>query len=164
VTVHEVSPHQQHASHPSLSPNDNRRTSSVHGSHGPLLSSPATISGQLPSNAQNSVETPYAVSEEDAHVQTLHRMTDGSNSTATGAGISDEAYYHEIFEYFGKLNSISILGEALGRRQRRRLIQLHISGSEYAFARQREISALDPVDKAYLDARKVFVLPPKSAW
>lgn len=121
------------------------------------------MTGQLQGSTHNSIET-YAISEEDAHVQTLHRMTDGNNPLSAPIGVSDEPHNYDLVEYFDSLNSVSILGEALGRRQTRRLIQLNLSRPQYVSAEQRELSNLDPPDVAYLYSREVFVKPPKPAW
>jgi hypothetical protein len=130
----------------------------------PAPSSPTLVSGHLPVVIENSTGTTFAVSEEDAHVQTLHRMTNGSNPISSRSGISEELHNHEVVEYFDCFNSVSILGEALGHRQRRRLIQLDLPGPKYLSVKQRELSNLDPADVAYLNARNVFAKPPRSAW
>ncbi|KAJ5621650.1 hypothetical protein N7528_006433 [Penicillium herquei] len=123
----------------------------------------SNITGESLRNSHTSVPN-YAVSEEDAHVQTLHRMTDGNDAIPSPAGISDEPHNYEVVEYFDNLNSVSILGEALGRRQTRRLIQLDLSPRHYASAEQRALSNLDPADADYLCSRGVFKTPPRAAW
>lgn len=128
----------------------------------PLLS-PTSPVGRLPINVP---QTPYAVSEEDAQIQTLHRMTNG-NQTSASVNItrSSEPQDLEVVEYFDKLNSVSILGEALGHSQRRRLVQLDLPGrDQYVSSQQRELTALDPADRSYLNSQRVFKKPSKDSW
>lgn len=122
------------------------------------IPSPATTGGGP------STVSPYVVTEDDGHVQTLHRMTEGTQSIPRPSENSDELHNYEAVEYFDTFNSIAILGQALGHRQRRRLIRLDLPGSDWPSQRQRELNGLDPVDVAYLESRGVFAKPPKSAW
>lgn len=128
---------------------------------GPLYAAQSLQSpvGRLMNEASN--EVPYALSEEDGHVQTLHRMTSAVDSASPHA---NEPRNQEVVEYYGKLNSLSILGQVLGHPQQRRLIQLDIPGPRYASARQREVAHLSPVDRNYLESRQVFTKPPEAAW
>lgn len=118
------------------------------------------MTGQLSETIDGSVDA-YAVSEEDAHVQTLHRMTDMHNPLSTPVSLPNEPHNYEVVEYFDHLNSVSILGEVIGRRQTRRLSQLC---QLYRSTEQRELSGLDPPAVAYLYSRQVFMTPPKSTW
>jgi hypothetical protein len=128
----------------------------------PFQSSPTSVVGRLPDCAP---QTPYAVSEEDAQIQTLHRMTDESQlSTSANVNRSGEPQDLEVVEYFDKLNSVSILGEVLGHSQRRRLVQLDLPGHEYKSAQEREVAALDSADRAYLNSQGVFRKPSKTSW
>lgn len=105
-----------------------------------------------------------AVSEEDAQIQTLHRMTDCGNSSQAVPKTPVETHSFEVVEYFDNLNSVCLLGEALGRRQQRRLIQVDLSTPEYVTTQQRELANLDPHDAAYLCSRGILMTPPRSAW
>lgn len=109
-------------------------------------------------------ETPYPVSEEDGHVQTLHRMTNETNETPLFLPHSrlDDLRSQQVIEYYDRFNSVSILGQAIGRRQQRRLIHLELP--ETVLARQRELTGLDQAEIDYLEARRVFELPPKPGW
>ncbi|KAK5400807.1 hypothetical protein LTR06_011228 [Exophiala xenobiotica] len=126
-----------------------------------LHAQPPSIPGSAttPSFAPN--DTP--VSEEDAQVQTLYRMgeedlpTNISNPTL----ITKEL---RVFEYFDRFSSVSVLGQALGRRQRKRLVQIDLLGSESQPNDDNEIAGLDPADLAYLTAKNVFELPSTEIW
>ena len=116
--------------------------------------------------ADGAIETPYDASDEDAYVQTLHRMGAGQMPTT----LSPQSYNTNniqgphVIEYFDKLSSISVLAEALGRRQERRLIQIDLPVPDNASAENREVAGLDEADIAYLNAKRVFKVPPRDSW
>ena len=149
--------HTEQAPNQNLENNGYRNGRAGAASHAAQPLSPPT--GRLMTEV--STETPYALSEEDGHVQTLHRMTDGVNPTSIHG---NEPRNQEVVEYYGKLNSLSILGQVLGHTQQRRLIQLDIPGPSSASSRQRELAYVTTSDRSYLDSQRVFSKPPGAAW
>lgn len=75
--------------------------------------------------------------------------------------ISDHG--QQVIEYYGELNSVTVLSEVLGQSQRR-LVRLDLPGPEAVGALQRELSRLDDADIAYLRAKHVHTFPPASVW
>jgi hypothetical protein len=69
----------------------------------------------------------------------------------------------QVIEYYGELNSVTVLSEVLGQSQRR-LIRLDLRGPAAVGALQREFSRLDEADVAYLRAKHVHDFPPASTW
>ena len=123
-------------------------------------------SGSSPSGLDNEgIETVSDASDEDAYVQTLHRMGTGQMPTT----LSPQSYNTSniqgphVIEYFDKLSSISVLVEALGQRQERRLIQIDLPSSDNASAENREVAGLDEADVAYLNTTQVFKVPPRGS-
>jgi hypothetical protein len=112
------------------------------------------------------LDSPYQLSDEDAYIQTLHRMGAGQTPTdlSTPRGLSRANQSHHVVEYFDRFSSISVLAEALGHRQQKRLIQIDLPDSDNGSAKNRELHGLDATDVAYLNSKRVFELPPKEAW
>jgi hypothetical protein len=109
----------------------------------------------------------YQCSEEDAQVQTLHRMADESSQahlSVSTTGDSNSPHNKQVVEYFDRLNTVAILNDALGHRQRKRLVHVDLSGPEYTTAKKRELAGLDLSEVAYLDTKRVFEKPPRHAW
>lgn len=104
------------------------------------------------------------VSEDDSHLQTFYRMSGEGAHLSPPAKLDNSGQGKHIVEYYGGLNSITVLGEVLGQRQRRRLIQIDLPGPNTISAKQREFSGLEPSDIAYLNEKSVHDLPPKIAW
>jgi hypothetical protein len=110
---------------------------------------------------------PYQCSEEDAQVQTLHRMADESSQahlSVSTTGDSNSPHNKQVVEYFDRLNTVAILNDALGHRQRKRLVHVDLSGPEYTTAKKRELAGLDLSEVTYLDTKRVFEKPPRHAW
>ncbi|KAL2785969.1 fungal-specific transcription factor domain-containing protein [Aspergillus keveii] len=68
----------------------------------------------------------------------------------------------QVIEYYGELNSVTVLSEVLGQSQRR-LIRLDLPGPAAVGALQREFSRLDEADVAYLRGKHVHDFPPPTA-
>ena len=116
--------------------------------------------------ADGAIGTPYDASDEDAYVQTLHRMGAGQRPTTLSRQScnANNIQGPHVIEYFDKLSSISVLAEALGHRQERRLIQIDLPVPDSASAENREVAGLDEADIAYLSAKRVFNVPPQDSW
>jgi hypothetical protein len=69
-----------------------------------------------------------------------------------------------VVEYYKDFNPYVILGDALGQPRRRGLVQTDDVTSVSLSMREREISLLDPIDRAYFHQRRVHELPPKQVW
>ena len=68
---------------------------------------------------------------------------------------------HPVFEYFDRLSSVSVLGEALGHRQRKRLVQIDLPSQDNFSNKDTEFAGMDPADVAYLNSKNIFQLPPQ---
>lgn len=139
---------------------NNASTSPINGWAQEHISTP---SGGRPTQPrqENLDSTPYSVAEEDAQIQTLHRMANHSNVTnLSGHANQPAAAARHHVEYLDRLNSVSILCEALGHRQPKRLIQVELPGPNHMSAKERELVDLEPSDIAYLEAKRVFDPPP----
>lgn len=103
--------------------------------------------------------------EEDVHVQTLYRMVDEQTPTSLIMPTvnSNSSQGQHLIEYYDRLNSISFLSEALGNLQRRRLIQIDLTGRGSESIKQRELAELESTDLVYLETKRVFEIPPKEA-
>lgn len=99
-------------------------------------------------------------------MQTLHRMGAGPAQTSLTpqSGGTAESHAPHVIEYFDRLSSISVLAEALGHRRERRLIQIDLPMSGEGSVKNTELAGLDEADIAYLNAKRVFDLPPKAFW
>ena len=104
--------------------------------------------------------------DDDAYVQTLHRMSAGQQPTELSPQpcSTNGVQGSHVIEYFGNLSSISVLAEALGHRQEKRLIQIDLPASHNPSAENKEIAGLDEADIAYLNTRRVFNLPSRELW
>lgn len=140
---------------------DNAETTHINGWHEDHISSPG--SGRLAGPRHEILDsTPYSVSEEDAQIQTLHRMANGSSVTNLSGHMGQPAAAaRHHFEYLDRLNSVSLLCEALGHRQPKRLIQVELPGPNHMSAKEREVVDLGPSDIAYLESKGAFDPPPR---
>lgn len=105
------------------------------------------------------------MSEEDAHLQTLCRMSENQVVVLNSPPITtEEQSVRRIFEYYSGFNALTVLNDAIGRPNRRRLVQIDLPGPQTCSAKKLELSRLDEIDRSYLEQRRVHELPPKSAW
>ncbi|PYH81921.1 hypothetical protein BO82DRAFT_432278 [Aspergillus uvarum CBS 121591] len=101
----------------------------------------------------------YLAADEDAHLETLCLMADENPAMPSPVPLSTSEQGHQVIEYYGELNSITVLSEILGQAQRR-LIRLDLPGPVAVGARSRELAGLDDADIAYLRAKHVHDFPP----
>ena len=100
--------------------------------------------------------------EDDAHLQTLCRMSDSNAATLEpGTEFAAQPPARRVFQYYNDMNALSLLSEAIGRPHRRRLVHVDLEGSLADSVVQRELFDLDDEDRAYLARRKVHELPPE---
>lgn len=124
----------------------------------------SNINSQIdPGTEPKSVPVQYMDSEDDAHLQTLCRMSDGDAEQVTPVSLSCSGQGRQVIEYYGELNSLTVLGEILGQSQRR-LIRIDLPGVPAVGAKQRELSRLEPADISYLTAKRVHDLPSRETW
>ncbi|EXJ91718.1 hypothetical protein A1O3_00268 [Capronia epimyces CBS 606.96] len=109
-----------------------------------------------PSHSQSEDHT---VAEEDAQLHTLHQITSGHGAHLSPTTLLSSGQGRQIIEYYGPLNSITILGDVLGSRERKRLIRIVVSGPETLSAKQRELTGLEPADIRYLTEKGAHDLP-----
>ena len=107
--------------------------------------------------------TQYLVSDEDAPLQTLYHMADEDQVMPSPVPLTISEHGQQVIEFYGELNSVTVLSEVLGQSQRR-LIRLDLPGPAAEGALQREFSRLDEADVAYLRAKHVHDFPPASTW
>lgn len=124
--------------------------------------SPTSTAARSARGTTRSGQPQYTISEEDAHLQTFCRMSAEDSHLPPPAGLDSPGQGKQQVEYYGKLNSISFLGEVLGHR-RRRLIRIELPGPNTISAKQRELSGLDSADVAYLNEKRVHEFPSKRA-
>ncbi|KAH6972390.1 fungal-specific transcription factor domain-containing protein [Ilyonectria sp. MPI-CAGE-AT-0026] len=105
----------------------------------------------------------YSMSEDDAHLQTLYRMSETETVVLTppSAGTKEEQH-RRIVEYYSDFNALSVLNDAIGQPNRRRLVQVDLPGPQAGSVKWRELSRLDDIDRAYLAQRRVHELPSKA--
>lgn len=105
------------------------------------------------------------MSEDDAHLQTLYRMSETETVVLTppSAGTKEEQH-RRIVEYYSDFNVLSVLNDAIGQPSRRRLVQVDLPGPQAGSVKWRELSRLDDIDRAYLAQRRVHELPSKAHW
>lgn len=102
--------------------------------------------------------------EEDAQIHTLQLMVQEHEPTCLSAPTGHPHGGSDVIEYFDRLNSVSLLGEAIGQRKRKRLIQLGVPRSTALAAKQREVEGLEATDVIYLESKGVFDELPKQPW
>ncbi|KAF9892986.1 hypothetical protein FE257_012397 [Aspergillus nanangensis] len=100
----------------------------------------------------------YMLSEDDAHLQTLRQMGDDDPIIRSPVPLSSSDQDQQVIEYYGELNSISILSEVLGHAQRR-LIRIDLPGPAATGAIQKELARLKTTDVEYLKANHVHEFP-----
>lgn len=103
------------------------------------------------------------VSEDDAHLQTLCRMSSGDPQARTPVTLSSSEQGQRVIEYYGELNSVTVLGEILGQSHRR-LIRIDLPGPQATGAKQREFSCLGQAEVTYLNAKGVHDTPLHRIW
>jgi hypothetical protein len=109
------------------------------------------------------------VTEEDnAQLQAVYHLADSVTRQPTPTALASPARGQHVIEYYSKFNSLTVLGEAFGRRGPRRLVRIALpaaeaNGSTHT-AKEREVARLDPVDAEYLRQKKAHVLPPTRTW
>jgi hypothetical protein len=108
----------------------------------------------------------YSMTEDDAHIQTVYRMSEVDNTFSTPSSLaSNPNAGHQIIEYYSELNALAVLGESLGQRRRKRLVQIDLPGPAATLsARDRELSHLDSIDQQYLRDRGIYDLPSRQIW
>ncbi|KAH8595050.1 fungal-specific transcription factor domain-containing protein [Bisporella sp. PMI_857] len=111
----------------------------------------------------DSPTTADTVEEEDnAHLHTLHGMSNLNAASPTVLASPNQGQH--IVEYYGQLNSISVLRDVIGGRSgRKRLVHLTVPGPNTTSAQERELSVLSAVDRAYLNDHNIYRLPSKLA-
>jgi hypothetical protein len=111
--------------------------------------------------------SPDDIAGEDAYMQTLQQLGSEQvpNTLSPHAAPEQGARRPQFVEYSNRLSSISVLAEALGHRQQRRLIQIDLPGTTGSpCATNRRLSGLDQAEQTYLAAKRVFDTPPHNAW
>lgn len=106
----------------------------------------------------------YTTSEDDAHLQTLCRMSEKETAVLSPASGSAVEPTRRVFEYYSDFNALSLLNEAIGRPTRRRLVPVDLGGPQTGSVVHRELSRLDDIDREYLAQRRVHELPSKQSW
>ena len=111
--------------------------------------------------------SPDDIAGEDAYMQTLQQLGSGQGPTTLSPHPTQDRASRrpQFIEYSNKLSSISVLAEALGHRQQRRLIQLDLPGTSGSPCdTNKQMSGLEQAEVTYLNAKRVFDLPPSNAW
>lgn len=107
----------------------------------------------------------YNMSEDDAQLQTLCRMSDDHDNHITPTSLTDPRQgKRSIVQYYSELNALMILGESLGQTSRRRLVQIDLAGEISSSAQAHEFSTIDPVDQEYLVRKGVHDFPSLQIW
>lgn len=70
----------------------------------------------------------------------------------------------EVIEYHGGINSITILGEALGQQRHNRLVKVIIREDFPGMNAQNLPPDLDAIDVEYLTKKGALGLPPRQCW
>lgn len=129
-----------------------------------ILSPSDTILSETVRNAGLVLPQPLNISEDDAQVHTLCHMSGEDNASWTPQSLSTPLAGQHM-QYYSPLNTLTVFGEALGLRRRRRLIQLDLSSTRKALiGRERERFNLEQDDLAYLEGKRVFNYPSKHVW
>ncbi|OAG37863.1 hypothetical protein AYO21_07969 [Fonsecaea monophora] len=140
----------------------------------PLLDDPRNISNlndNPPANEHNSGtkasdgtdESCVAVEEEDAHLQMYLEMSKWPFDGASPTKLSHPESGREVIELLEGEDSIAILGEALGRKQRGRLVRIVLKDPHRPGDPSRSHPQMDAVDYEYLQRKGAFRMPPREA-
>lgn len=70
----------------------------------------------------------------------------------------------EIIEYHGGINSITILGEALGQQRHNRLVKVVVLDDRPELKANQVLSGLDAADMEYLSKKGALSFPPRGHW
>jgi hypothetical protein len=140
----------------------NKTTAAIENASSLLHSPPVEASQALklpqPEDAPAYSEKPSArctVPGNDFHMPSYYNRS-LSNKSPPSPGLQ-----RIIVDYYKDLNPFVILVGALGQPRPRGLVQTDDAKSASMPSQEREISLLDPIDRAYLQQRRVHQLPPE---
>ncbi|KIW78553.1 hypothetical protein Z517_08391 [Fonsecaea pedrosoi CBS 271.37] len=113
--------------------------------------------------AKGTDESCVAVEEEDAHLQMYLEMSKWPFDGASPTKLSHPESGREVIELLEGEDSIAILGEALGRKQRGRLVRIVLKDPHRPGDPSRSHPQMDAVDYEYLQRKGAFRMPPREA-
>lgn len=77
---------------------------------------------------------------------------------------SQNTNQREVFEYHDGVNSMTILGEALGQQQSNRLVRIIVLDDGSKVDPQQAFPGLDDADIDYLQKKGALNFPPRHVW
>lgn len=141
----------------SVAPNANSNTPTAH------VESPFWRAGALGPSPPQGAEP---VGEDESQLQICREMSQWQSMNSHPAPISPTSPRkgHEVIEFHGGINSVTILSEVLGRAPLKRLVRIVLRDPQSGPRHRLELSGLDEADIEYLERKGAFTIPPADIW
>lgn len=106
------------------------------------------------------------VGEDESQLQICREMSQwqSTNSHPAPTSPTSPPKGHEVIEFHGGINSVTILSEVLGRAPLKRLVRIVLRGPESNPGSRLELCGLDEADIEYLERKGAFTIPPADIW
>lgn len=106
------------------------------------------------------------VGEDESQLQICREMSQWQSTNSHPAPISPASppKGHEVIEFHGGINSVTILSEVLGRAPLKRLVRIVLRDPQSGPGHRLELCGLDEADVEYLERKGAFTTPPPDIW
>lgn len=104
------------------------------------------------------------IREEDVHVRIWQEMSRRRPTVMSPTSPPPNTNRREVIEYHDGVNSMTILGEALGHQQANRLVRIIVLDDGTKVDTQKAYPGLDEADIEYLQKKGALNFPPRHVW
>lgn len=104
------------------------------------------------------------IREEDVHVRIFQEMSRDRPMVMSPTSQSQNTNRREVIEYHEGVNSMTILGEALGQQRPNRLVRIIVLDDGSKLDPQKSFPGLDEADLEYLQKKGALKFPPRHTW
>lgn len=104
------------------------------------------------------------IREEDVHVRIWQELSRRRPTMMSPTSPLQNPNRREVFEYHDGVNSMTILGEALGQPRATKLVRLLVLDDGSKVDPQKAFPGLDEADVEYLQKKGALKFPPRHVW
>lgn len=120
-----------------------------------------TVEGVLQTSSSTS-DPP--IREEDVHVRIWQELSRRTPTVMSPTSPPQNTNRREVIEYHDGVNSMTILGEALGHQQANRLVRIIVLDDGTKVETQKAYPGLDETDIEYLQKKGALNFPRRNIW